>query len=71
MNHEQSPLVPSREERSFERQAFAATPLEVLLKSMRGPCSGRFRCGKRLSGLPEDKVTSASVSTLAAILTSF
>ena len=62
--------MPAPEERSFETQAFVARALEVLLKSMRGPFAGRFLCGKSSSGLPEDKVTSASVSTLAAILTS-
>ena len=69
-NHEQSPLPTGREYRSFETQAFAATALKVLLKSMRGPCAGYFLCGKSFSGLPEDKVPSASVSTLAALLTS-
>ena len=69
-NHEQSPLPPGREDRSFETESLAATALEVSLKSMRGPCAGRFFCGKSFSSLPADKVTSASVSTLAAILTS-
>ena len=45
LNHEQSPLVPAPEERSLEIQVFAATALEVLLKSMRGLCARRFFCG--------------------------
>ena len=61
--------MPAPEERNFETQVFTATAFEVLLKSMRGLCAGRFLCGKSFSGLPEDNVTSASVSTLAAILT--
>ena len=69
-NQEQSPLAPAPEERSFEAQVFAATALEVLLKSMRGLGAGRFLYGKSFSRLPEDNVTSASVQTLVATFTS-
>ena len=69
-NYEQPPLPPARDDRSFEAKVFATTALAVLLKSMCGLCAGTFRCGKSFSGLPLDKVTSASVSTLEAILTS-
>ena len=65
-----SPLVPAPEERSFEAQVCAATALEVLLKSMRGLCAGRFLCGKSFFGLPEGNVTSALVPTLVATLSS-
>ena len=65
-----SPLAPAPEERSYEEQVLAATALEILLKSMRGLRAGRFLCGISCSGLPEDKVTSASVPTLVATLTS-
>ena len=69
-NQEQAPLVPAPEERRFEAKVFATAALEILLKSMRCLCAGTFRCGKNFSGLPEDNVTAASVSTLTAILTS-
>ena len=62
--------MPAPEERSFDTQVFEATALEFLLKPMRGLCAGRFLHGKSFSGLPEDNVTSASVPTLVATLTS-
>ena len=62
--------MPAPEDRSFETQVSAATALEVLLKTMRGLCTGRFFAGKNISGLPEDNVTSASVPILVATLTS-
>ena len=62
--------MPAPEERSFETQVSAAKALEVLLKSMRGLCAGRFFCGESFSRIPEDNVTSASVPTLVATLRS-
>ena len=39
--------------RSFEAQVFAATALEIYLKSTRGFCAKYFLSGKNFSGLPE------------------